>query len=193
MRSFRVVLIAAVTMVLAAVGSVDQSWAMSPRYQMYGLARVTEVITPNLIRISFNKSGRTAKVRLLGVGTPRHWNRVKKLDRRLVSHIRDNDIWEKSGAYVRSMLENKVVQVWTRKWNRYDEKRRLLVYLHNQGSKDRSSDLNAEIIRNGMGFVARDYVHVTFAKYSRLEAQARADRIGIWQGLSRQRLSSLAR
>jgi endonuclease YncB( thermonuclease family) len=43
--------------------------------------------------------------------------------------------------------------------------------------------VNAEIIKKGFGFVTRDYVHVTFADYKRLEQEARQNRLGIWRGL----------
>jgi endonuclease YncB( thermonuclease family) len=44
-----------------------------------------------------------------------------------------------------------------------------------------------------MGFVTRDYVHVTFADYKRLEEDARTHRRGLWGCLVGSRVSRLER
>ena len=97
-----------------------------------------------------------------------------------------------SRNYLRSLLQRRSVEVWARKWNRLDQKGRLLVYLVTPNFLDQPVDVNGEIIRNGLGFVTRDYVHVTYAKYKRLENEARQNRRGMWKALSTQRLSSLS-
>jgi endonuclease YncB( thermonuclease family) len=104
-------------------------------------------------------------------------------------YIQENGLWETSRGYVRSLLNGKVVEVWTRKWDRYDDKNRLLAYIRIPADRENPVDLNGEIIRNGMGFVTRDYVHVTFADYRDLEDDARRHQRGIWKGLTWKQVS----
>ena len=56
---------------------------------------------------------------------------------------------------------------------------------------DERLDVNGEIIRNGLGLVTRDYVHVTFVNYKFLEDDAKKKRRGMWKGLSISQVSSL--
>jgi endonuclease YncB( thermonuclease family) len=177
-------------LILVLVGS-DSSWTMSPRYELYDTAQVVSVESPNLLRLKLFDRGREVSVRLLGVGSPRNRDRVRDLDPRVIYYIRNNDVWEASKHYVKSLLKGRKVQVWARKWNRLDEKNRLLVYLVVPNSSQDSLDVNGQIISSGLGFVTRDYVHVSFVKYRRLEKLARKHRRGMWQALSRKRLSSL--
>ena len=59
------------------------------------------------------------------------------------------------------------------------------MYLKVPDTSGEPIDVNGEIIRRGLGFVTRDYVHVTFAEYKLLEQEARVDRRGFWAGLPR--------
>jgi endonuclease YncB( thermonuclease family) len=129
--------------------------------------------------------------RLLGVGSPRNKDRVKDLGPEGLTYIRRHDLWETSRNYVRSLLGDRVVEVWTRKCDRFDDKDRLLVYILIPDELGKPLDVNAEIIRKGLGFVTRDYVHVTFVGYRNLEHEAREHRRGIWGVLSKGRVSSL--
>jgi endonuclease YncB( thermonuclease family) len=160
-----------------------------PRYEFYGKARLLVVEASNLIKVRMLDSNKTASLRLLGVGSPLNRYRVKDLSPTVLSYIRANDLWEVSRGYVRSLTRHKEVDVWVRKWDRYDDKRRLLAYIEIPKNNKPSVDLNAEIIRNGMGFVTRDYVHVTFASYRGLEKDARKNHRGIWRALDLNRLS----
>ena len=160
------------------------SWGFGPRYALYGKARLLEVEAPNVLKIRMLDDSRTVSLRLLGVGSPRNRDRTKGLGPTVLSYIKKNDLWETSRSYVRSFTGGKVVEVWTRKWDRYDDKRRLLAYIRVPMDKEPSVDLNGEIIRNGMGFVTRDYVHVTFAGYRDLEEDARKNHRGIWKALT---------
>jgi len=180
-----------VAALLFALVGLDWSWAMSPRYELYDTAQVVLVESPNLLRLKLSNQGREVSVRLLGVGSPRNRDRVRDLDPRVIFFIRSNDVWEASKHYVRSLLKGRKVEVWVRKWNRLDEKKRLLVYLVVPDSSRNPLDVNGDIISKGLGFVTRDYVHVSFVKYRRLEILARKHRLGMWQALSRKQLSSL--
>ena len=169
------------------------SWSVSPRYALLDKARVIEVEGPNLLKIKLLGRDRPVMIRLLGVGSPRNKDRMKSLNPEIVSYIQRHALWKLSRNYVDSLLRDKVVEVWTRRWNQYDEKKRLLAYIVIPNGYDNSVDLNAEIIKRGLGFVTRDYVHVTFVRYKRLEEEAREKRRGIWKGLSMGRMSSLTR
>jgi len=177
-------------LVLSFLGS---SWAMSPRYMLLGKARLVEVEAPNLLKLKMLDQDRVVTVRLLGVGSPRNRDRIRGLDHEVLSYIRKNEIWESSRDLVRSLLDGKSAEIWTRKWDRYDDKNRLLAYVLIPGGPGEPLDLNAEIIRKGLGFVTRDYVHVTFVGYKGLEEEARKNRRGLWAALREGRLSSLHR
>jgi endonuclease YncB( thermonuclease family) len=167
--------------------------AMSPRYTMIGHAKVVEVEAPNLLRVQLTGDDRPITIRLLGVGSPRNRHRIKGLSPEVVSHIQKSDVWQQARRYVWSLLDGRGVEIWTRRWDRVDEKNRLLAYVIIPAKSGTPLDVNAEIIKRGMGFVTRDYVHVTFAGYRQLEEEARDNRLGMWSGLPHGRLSSLGR
>jgi endonuclease YncB( thermonuclease family) len=174
---------------------ISATWvsAMSPRYVMLGHGKVLDVESPNLLRIKVEGENRLVPIRLLGVGSPRNKDRIKGLRPEVVSHIHKTDMWTQAVRYVRSLLSGKVVEIWTRRWDRMDEKNRLLAYIIIPVESGEPVDVNAEIIRKGMGFVTRDYVHVTFAGYRNLEEEARRNRLGMWGALPFGRVSSLGR
>lgn len=165
------------------------SWGFGPRYVLYGKARLAEVEAPNVLKMRMLDDSRTIPLRLLGVGSPHNRDRARGLSSTVLSFIMKNDMWEESRSYVRSLTGDRVVEVWTRKWDRYDDKRRLLAYIKIPMNKEPSVDLNGEIIRNGMGFVTRDYVHVTYAGYREFEEDARKNHRGIWRSLTSHRAS----
>ncbi|MFC1833273.1 thermonuclease family protein [Thermodesulfobacteriota bacterium] len=169
--------------VLLMAGEASSQWSQSPRYALHGKAEVVEVNSPNLLTLKMLDSSRVISVRLLGVGSPHNRDVVTHLDPKIFNHIKQNDLWEISRNYVQSLVKEKVVEVWVRRWNRCDEKNRLLVYLKVPGLMQESMDLNAAIIKNGLGFVTRDYVHVTYVQYRRLQDEARNGRRGIWRAL----------
>lgn len=183
-------LFAAVVVVLS-VGVLEGCWAFSTRYALYGRAKVVDVEAPNLLKVKMLDRDATVTIRLLGVGSPRNRDRTKHLSPEVLFYIRNNDLWEISRSYVRSLLDKKVVEVWTRKWDRFDDKNRLLAYVLIPNQADEPLDVNGEIIRSGLGFVTRDYVHVTFVNYKFLEDDAKKKRRGIWKSLSSGRISSL--
>ncbi|MBI5248208.1 MAG: thermonuclease family protein [Desulfomonile tiedjei] len=176
---------------LALLGICAPSWAFSPRYSLYGHARVLGVEAPNLVKLKMTDRERVLTARLIGVGSPRNKDRMKGLDPTLQSFISRHDIWAVSRNYVQTVLMNKTVEVWARKWDPYDDKNRLLVYIKIPLGTDEPVDVNAEIIRRGLGFVTRDYVHVTYVDYRYLEDDAKKNRRGMWKGLSMDRISSL--
>jgi endonuclease YncB( thermonuclease family) len=178
---------------LLVLGFAVPSWSMSPRYMLYGRASLVAVESPNLLKLKMLDRERVVTVRLLGVGSPRNRDRIKGLSPKVLSYIRSNDVWETSRDYVQSLLEGKLAEVWIRKWDRLDDKNRLLAYVLIPGTPDRPLDVNAEIIRKGLGFVTRDYVHVTFVGYRSLEEEARKNRRGLWGALLEGRLTSLPR
>lgn len=178
---------------LVVLGFLSSSWAMSPRYILYGQARLVSVEAPNLLKLRMLEQDRVVTVRLLGVGSPRNKDRIKGLDHEVLSYIRKNDIWESSRGFVRSLLDGHTAEVWTRKWDKYDDKNRLLAYVLVPGVSGKPLDVNAEIIRKGLGFVTRDYVHVTFVGYKSLEDDARKNRRGLWSALPEGRLTALPR
>ncbi|MBI4963788.1 MAG: thermonuclease family protein [Desulfomonile tiedjei] len=173
------------------LGLLGSSWSMSPRYMLYGRARLVAVEAPNLLRLKMLEQDRVVTVRLLGVGSPRNRDRIKGLDHQVLSYIRRNDIWETARDFVRSLLDGKSAEVWIRKWDRLDDKNRLLAYVLVPGISGEPIDVNAEIIKKGLGFVTRDYVHVTFVDYKGLENEARSNRRGLWGALSEGRITSL--
>ncbi len=174
--------------VLALLCLTGPSLALSPRYELLGRAEVVDVESSNLLRFRMADQRRTITVRLLGVGSPNNKDRIKGLNTHITSYIRNTDFFETSRDYVRSLLEGKTVEIWTRKYDQYDEKHRLLVYVYIP-TNNQATDLNGEIIKNGMGFVTRDYLHVTFVDYRRLEEEARMNGRGLWRGLMRTSLS----
>ncbi len=175
------------------LGFFGSSWGMSPRYMLLGRARLVAVEAPNLLKLKMLDQNRVVTVRLLGVGSPRNRDRLRGLDHEVLSYISRNEIWESSRDFVRSLLNGKVAEVWTRKWDKHDEKNRLLAYVLIPGVSGEPLDVNAEIIRKGLGFVTRDYVHVTFVGYRSLEGEARRNRRGLWAVLGQGRISSLHR
>lgn len=178
---------------LLVLGIAAPSWSMSPRYMLYGHACLVAVEAPNLLKLRMLDQERVVTVRLLGVGSPRNRDRIKGLNPKVLSYITRNDVWETSRDYVRSLLDGRQAEVWIRKWDRLDDKNRLLAYVLIPGAPDRPLDVNAEIIRKGLGFVTRDYVHVTFVGYRSLEEEARKNRRGLWGALPEGRLTSLPR
>lgn len=190
---WRGVLFCTSAIVLALAVMVASSWASSPRYRFYDEARVLEVQGPNLLKLKLLSRDQVVVIRLLGVGSPRNRDRIRGLSSDILSFIHTNQLWEVSRRFVREMLSDKVVEVWARRWNQFDEKGRLLAYVLVPSRTDEPLDLNGEIIRKGLGFVTRDYVHVTFVRYKNLEEEARRHRRGIWRGLSLGRVSSLGR
>jgi endonuclease YncB( thermonuclease family) len=181
--------VVAVGLCIALIGP---SWAMSPRYSYLGRARLVEVESTNVLKLRMVEHNRVVTVRLLGVGSPHNRDRVKDLGPQVESFIRKNELWQASRSYVKSLLASKVVEVWARKWDQLDDKNRLLAYVLIPESQERSLDVNAEIIKQGLGFVTRDYTHVTFVGYRTLEEEAKKQGRGIWAALSRDRLSSLS-
>jgi endonuclease YncB( thermonuclease family) len=188
---WRRVLVCTYALVFALAVAVASSWASSPRYRFYDEARVLEVQGPNLLKLKLLGKDQIVVIRLLGVGSPRNRDRVRGLSSDILSYIHSNQLFEASCRFVRDMMNNRVVQVWARRWNQFDEKGRLLAYVLVPSRTDEPLDLNGEIIRKGLGFVTRDYVHVTFVHYKSLEEEARRHRRGIWRGLTLGRVSSL--
>lgn len=184
-------LFGAAVVVTLWVGALGASWAFSTRYALYGRAKVVSVEAPNLLKVKMLDADATVTIRLLGVGSPRNRDRAKHVSPEVLLYIRKNDLWDISRSYVRSLLDKKTVEVWARKWDRLDDKNRLLAYIMIPNQADEPLDVNGEIIRNGLGFVTRDYVHVTYVNYKLLEEDAKKRRRGIWKGLSISRVSSL--
>jgi len=176
---------------LLCAAAADAAGTASPWYTFFDRAQILEVDAPNLLKVKMLGSNKVMQLRLLGVGSPRNRDRIKGLSPGVLWHIQHREIWQASRQYVQAMLKDKSVEVWTRTWNRYDTKHRLLAYLIIPSDSQNSLDLNAEIIKKGLGFVTRDYVHVTFVRYKDLEEEARKNRRGLWQGLSLERVSSL--
>jgi len=193
MVSPRLLLTVAAVVLIFFIGCPEAYCGLGPRYTSHGRGHVLEVIAPNLLKVKLVNHDRILNVRLLGVGSPRNRDRIKNLDREVIAYIQKNGLWDESRKYVESLLQGKLVEVWTRKWDQVDDKNRLLAYIlvPNEGAKP--LDVNAEIIRKGLGFVTRDYVHVTFADYKRFEQEARKNRRGIWRGLSVERYSLLSK
>jgi endonuclease YncB( thermonuclease family) len=184
-------LFCAAAVVMLSVSVLEASWVFSTRYTLYGRAKVVDVEAPNLLKVKMLDRDATVTIRLLGVGSPRNRDRTRHLSPEVLVYIRQNGLWEISRSYVRSLLDKKIVEVWARKWDRFDDKSRLLAYVMIPNQADERLDVNGEIIRNGLGLVTRDYVHVTFVNYKFLEDDAKKKHRGIWKGLSISRVSSL--
>ncbi len=183
----------AVVVLVLVIGALDAHCGFGPRHRSYGQGRVLEVMAPNLVKVRLADQDRVLHIRLLGVGSPRNRDRIKTLDRSVISYIQRNALWEESRKYVESLVHGKVVEVWSRKWDRVDDKNRLLAYILVTNGGYKPIDVNAEIIKKGLGLVTRDYVHVTFADYKRFEEEARKNRRGIWRGLSMDRYSLISK
>lgn len=167
------------------------SWGFSPRYSLYAHAQLMDVEAPNLVKLKIADRQKVVTVRLLGVGSPRNRDRIRGLDPEVQSFIARNDMWEVSRNCVKTLLGDKTVEIWARKWDPYDDKHRLLAYIRIPHEDSRPLDVNAEIIKRGLGFVTRDYVHVTYVDYRYLEDDAKKNRRGMWKALSLHRVSSL--
>jgi len=179
-------LVVALMLGFCFVGSLrDCACATSPRLMLHGRAKIHAVESVNLCTLRMVDTDQIVAVRLVGVGSPLNRDRLKSADPALVRHIREKRLWRSASDSLESLLGGKVIEVWTRKWDRFDDKKRLLVYLKAPGPWGELVDVNGEIIRRGLGFVTRDYVHVTFAEYKLLEQEARVDRRGFWAGLPR--------
>jgi endonuclease YncB( thermonuclease family) len=162
----------------------DGTWASSSRMALYGRAGVVSVESANLVTLKIIGNGKVVSARLVGVGSPLNRDRRRGLDRHVINFIDRNEVWEQSKNYVQSLIRNRTVEVWVRRDGWYDEKNRLLAYLVIPSAKVDSVDVNAEIIKNGLGFVTRDFLHVTYAEYKRFEDEARKYRRGLWRCLS---------
>jgi endonuclease YncB( thermonuclease family) len=193
MVSPRRLLSVAAVVLLFVVGALDAQCGLGPRHRSYGRGHVLEVMAPNLLKVKLVDREKILHIRLLGVGSPRNRDRIKTLDRGVVAYIQKNGLWEESRKYVESLVHGKLVEIWTRKWDRVDDKNRLLAYILIPNGGYKPLDVNAEIIKKGLGLVTRDYVHVTFADYKRFEGEARKNRRGIWRGLSMDRYSLIGK
>ncbi len=165
----------------------------SPRYAFFDRARVVHVVAPNLLKLKLLRDDRVVTVRLLGVGSPRNRDRIRHLGPEFLGYIARENIWEAAREYVESVIKDEIVEVYTRAWDRYDEKHRLLAYIVVPSGSREPLDLNGNLIEKGLGFVTRDYVHVTFVRYRDLEEEAKRNRRGLWGALSLERVSSLAK
>lgn len=154
---------------------------ISPRLTLYGEARSISVEAPNILKLKM-KTGQIVIARLLGVGSPHNKDRMKHIEPQVLSLIRKLDLWEVSRRYVEDLVDGRLLEIWTRKWDRFDDKDRLLAYVRIP-SEPTPIELNGQIIRNGHGFVTRDYVHTTFAEYKHLENSARYDQKGMWRNI----------
>jgi len=190
-RHCRILGVAVVLLLLGPVPGLSQT--ISPRYTFLGEAQARNVEGPNLVQFKLLADGRLVTVRLLGVGSPRNRDRIKHLGPEILGYIERNNIWYAAKDFVQSTLRDKTVQIWARSWDRFDEKNRVLVYVMVPSGSSEDIDLNGDIIKRGLGFVTRDYVHVTFVRYRELEEEARINRRGMWHGLSMERVSSLAK
>ena len=188
----RLLSVAAVVLVFV-VGVADARSGLGPRHTSYGRGHVLEVMAPNLLKVKLVDHEKVLHIRLLGVGSPRNRDRIKTLDHAVIAYIHRNGLWDESRKYVESLVHGKLVEVWTRKWDRVDDKNRLLAYILIPNGGSKRLDVNAAIIKKGLGLVTRDYVHVTFADYRRFEEEARKDRRGIWRGLSMDRYSLIGK
>jgi endonuclease YncB( thermonuclease family) len=185
----------AVSVLVVCLVALCAAWAAAEdvRHASYGRARLLDVESPNVLVLRMADRNETVTVRLLGVGSPRNKDRLKDLGPEGPRFVANHHLWDVSRAYVKSLLDGRVAEVRVRRWNKFDEKRRLLAYVLIPNFASEPVDVNAEIIRNGMGFVTRDYVHVTFADYKRLEEDARTHRRGLWGCLVGSRVSRLER
>lgn len=191
---FRCCKVLGVMVVFLLVGPIPGlSQTTSPRYIFLGEAKARHVEGPNLVKLKLLADGSLVTVRLLGVGSPRNRDRIRHLGPEIQGYIERSNVWYAAKNFVQSTLKDKTVQVWARSWDRYDEKNRILAYILVPSGSSEDIDLNGDIIKRGLGFVTRDYVHVTFVRYRELEEEARINRRGMWQALSMERVSSLAK
>ena len=183
--------VVAAVLVLAPTPGLSQS--ASPRYTFLDKAQVLYVEGPNLLRIKLLDRQRAVSVRLLGVGSPRNRDRVKHLRPEVKGYIERHKVWQAARDFVESAVKHMTIEVWARSWDRYDEKHRLLVYVVVPSGQKDEIDLNGDLIKRGLAFVTRDYVHVTFARYRQFEEEAKRNRRGMWHALPLHQVSSLAR
>jgi hypothetical protein len=166
---------------------------LSPRHEFFDKATLAGVKRANIVRLRLKERRVTIYARLIGVGDPTYEPRLEDFGPSLKDFVERNRYRRRAKQFVQKLLHGKTIEVWTRKYAALDSKRRLLAYLKIRGSKDRVLDVNAHIIKNGMGFVARDYVHVTYARYKKLENKAREANLGLWKGLEKRIGSSPSR
>ena len=93
----------------------------------------------------------------------------------------DQGISESVVRFLKATVDGKVVELWTRKGGRWDEKNRLVACVLIRNFFGDALEVNSELLKQGLCFVTREYLHTTFAEYKRLEEQAKLKQLGIWR------------
>lgn len=182
-NNVRAVIIIAI--LLGFIGQQNPVSAETPRRIFFDKATLVSVEEGNIVRLNLKEKRVTVLARLIGVGAPDHMERLDDFGPSFRTFLKRRNYTQKARRFVKKILQGKTIEVWTRKHSALDSQRRLLVCLKVPDGNDGLMDVNAHVIKKGMGFVARDYVHVTYARYKRLERQARMAGLGIWRGLDK--------
>lgn len=154
--------------------------AAGPSEVLYARAKVEEVLSPVEIKARLLENKRVVKVRLQGLSSTeaKGKGRSDALGSRGDPH---QGVYESASNYLKSAVEGKVVELWTKKGGRWDEKNRLVACVLVRNFFGEALEVNDELLKQGLCLVTREYLHTTFAKYKLLEQEAKRNRKGIWR------------
>ncbi len=155
--------------------------AAGPSGVLYARAKVEEVLSPVEIKAKLLENKRVVKVRLQGLRSTTAKGKDRSSALRSRGDLRQG-VYESASNYLKSAVEGKVVELWTKKGGRWDEKNRLVACVLVRNFFGEALEVNDELIKQGLCLVTREYLHTTFAKYKLLEQEAKRNRKGIWRG-----------
>ncbi len=154
-------------------------WGAGSSEVFYAHARINEIVSPVELKAHLPAGKRTVTVRLQGLSSPNSGQRVNSIPP-TYSASRQRNVTSAALEFVKSTLEGKVVELWTRKGGRWDDKNRLLACIRVRNFLDETIDVNGELVRRGLCLVSRDYLHSSFARFKLLEEDAKRNRRGMW-------------
>lgn len=124
----------------------------------------SRVVDGDTLVIEMN--GGSEKVRLVGVDTPETLHPQKP-----VEHY-----GKEASEFTQRMVENKMVRL-EYDWQQRDKYGRLLAYVYLEDG----TFLNAEIIKQGYGFVYTRFPFKYLNEFREYEKQARENKLGLWK------------
>ncbi|MEW6348180.1 MAG: thermonuclease family protein [Thermodesulfobacteriota bacterium] len=153
-------------------------WGAESSEVFHAHARVLEIISPTTLKVHLLTNKRTLTVRLQGLSPP--GGPRGSFPSASGSPSRTNSVSAAALEFIKATIDGKVVELWTRKGGRWDDKNRLLACVRVRNFLDETIDVNGELLRRGLCTVSRDYLHSTFARFKLLEEDAKRARRGMW-------------
>lgn len=152
---------------LSRLGSVSQGdWATYDHQQF----TITKVVDGDTVHISQPEGNRSyTAVRFWGVDTPEIYHRQ--------GDPPDQPFAQEAKAFVQSLALNQQVTIVLESRRVRDKYNRLLAYIMLPDGRS----LNEQVLRQGLARADRRFNHDLYDRYLAIEAQAQADRLGLWQ------------